>query len=472
MTDTYQNIANSAIGKAIFSAMNLPIPVRLERFQSGEDSFINGQVLVGSAQGGKAAATIFANLKQASKASVSLLSGQPTEAELAELAAAAGIKADIYTADREDATKFKGMVFDASGISTIAELKSLWAFFHPVIRKLQSCARIIVIGRTPETAKGEVRIAQRSLEGFVRSVGKEIKNGATAQLVYVAKDAENQLSAPLQFFLSPKSAYVDAQVVYVGKSGFTGANFDWSQPLAGKKALVTGGSRGIGEAIAHVLARDGAEVTVLDIPPMAEDLKKVAADINGDVLELDITATDAPATINDFGKAKGGFDIIVHNAGVTRDKTLGNMPDKFWDMVLDINIASQLRINAAVVENGGLKDNGRIISISSIAGIAGNLGQTNYGTSKAAVIGMVQTQAPELAKKGITINAVAPGFIETQMTAAVPLTIREAGRRMNAMKQGGQPVDVAEAIAFFASPAAQGITGNVIRVCGQMLLGA
>lgn len=472
MTDTYQNIANSAIGKAIFSAMNLPIPVRLERFQEGQDSFISGQVLVGAAKGGKASATVFANLKQASKAGVSLLAGEETEAELASLAATADVKVDTYTANREDSTKFKGIVFDASGISTIEELKSLWTFFHPVIRKLQPCARIVIIGRIPETAKGEVRIAQRSLEGFVRSVGKEIKNGATAQLLYVAKGAEDQLSSALQFFLSPKSAYVDAQVVNVNKSDFSDKGFNWNKPLTGKNALVTGGSRGIGEAIAHVLARDGANVTVLDIPPMAEDLNKVAASIGGDVLELDITATEAPKTINDFGKAKGGFDIIVHNAGVTRDKTLGNMPDKFWDMVLNINIASQLRINAEVVERGGLNDNGRIISISSIAGIAGNLGQTNYATSKAAVIGMVQTQAPDLAKKGITINAVAPGFIETQMTAAVPLTIREAGRRMNAMKQGGQPVDVAEAIAFFASPASQGITGNVIRVCGQMLLGA
>jgi 3-oxoacyl-[acyl-carrier protein] reductase len=472
MSDTYQAIANSAVGKAIFSAINLPIPVILERYQPGQESFISGRVLVGAAKGGKAAAAVFTNLKQAPKAQVSLLAGQVTEAELASEAASHGISADIYTANREDDARFKGLVFDASGIESIAGLKGLWEFFHPVIRKLAPCARVVVIGRTPETLSGEARIAQRALEGFTRSVGKEIKKGATVQLVYVEKGAEAQLASPLHFFLSPKSAYVDAQVVRVGKSDFKADGFDWNKPLAGKSALVTGGSRGIGEAIAHVLARDGAKVTVLDIPPMAEDLKKVADAIGGDTLELDITAADAPAKINEAGAARGGFDIIVHNAGVTRDKMLGNMPDKFWDMVLDINIASQLRINAEVVEKGGLKEGGRIISISSIAGIAGNLGQTNYGTSKAAVIGMVQTQAEGLGKKGITINAVAPGFIETQMTAAIPFTIREAGRRMNAMNQGGQPVDVAEAIAFFASPASAGITGNVVRVCGQMMLGA
>ena len=148
------------------------------------------------------------------------------------------------------------------------------------------------------------------------------------------------------------------------------------------------------------------------------------------------------------------------------------MPEKFWDMVLNINIASQLRINEKLLADGGMGEGGRIISISSIAGIAGNLGQTNYGASKAAVIGMIDAYKDEYAEKGITINAVAPGFIETQMTAAIPFTIREAGRRMNAMNQGGQPVDVAETIAFFASPASQGLTGNVVRVCGQMLLGA
>lgn len=472
MSDTYQNIANSPVGNAIFKAINLPIPVELDRYRPDQTSYIKGRVLVGAAAGGKAAASILGSLKQAPEAQLSLLAGQATEAELSTVAAKASIEADVYSANRDDDARFKGLVFDATGITTVDGLKDLWEFFHPVIRKLESCARIVVIGRTPESVKGEYRIAQRALEGFTRSVGKEIQKGATVQLVYTANNAEDQLAAPLHFFLSPKSAYVDAQVVRVGKADFKAGGFDWNKPLAGKKALVTGGSRGIGEAIAHTLARDGAEVTVLDIPPMEDDLNKVASAIKGDTLALDITAADAPTKINEFAAAKGGFDIIVHNAGVTRDKTLGNMSDKLWDMVLNINIASQLRINAELVDNGGLNENGRIISISSIAGIAGNMGQTNYGTSKAAVIGMVQAQASDLGKKGITINAVAPGFIETQMTAAIPLTIREAGRRMNAMKQGGQPVDVAETIAFFASPAAQGMTGNVVRVCGQMLLGA
>src|SRR5205823_1037714 len=115
---------------------------------------------------------------------------------------------------------------------------------------------------------------------------------------------------------------------------------------------------------------------------------------------------------------------------------------------------------------------GRIVCVSSISGIAGNAGQTNYSTSKAGVIGSVQTFAPLVAQRGVTINAVAPGFIETQMTAAMPIATREAGRRMNSMSQGGLPVDVAETVAWFASPGSGGVTGQVVRVCGQSLLGA
>jgi 3-oxoacyl-[acyl-carrier protein] reductase len=170
--------------------------------------------------------------------------------------------------------------------------------------------------------------------------------------------------------------------------------------------------------------------------------------------------------------ADGGWDVIVHNAGITRDKTIANMKEHLWQMVVNVNLSTQERINDALVASGALKDGGRIVCVSSISGIAGNMGQTNYALSKAGVVGMVQSNAPAFARKGITINAVAPGFIETAMTAAIPFAIREAGRRMNSMSQGGLPVDVAEAIGWFASPASAGITGNVVRVCGQSIMGA
>jgi 3-oxoacyl-[acyl-carrier protein] reductase len=148
------------------------------------------------------------------------------------------------------------------------------------------------------------------------------------------------------------------------------------------------------------------------------------------------------------------------------------MPEERWTQLMEINLSSEERINDALLDGKLLRPNGRIVGVASMAGIAGNNGQTNYAASKAGVIGMVESLAPELAKRQATINAVAPGFIETQMTAAMPIGPREAGRRLSSLSQGGLPVDVAETIAWFASPASTGVNGNVVRVCGQSLLGA
>ena len=472
MSDFYQNIANSNAGKRVFSAINLPIPLRLERYSSDAKSFVTGDVLLGAAAPGKTIAAVLQVLKGAPEASIKTLVGMPSEADIQKASVAAGVNVANYSAEREDKQRFKALILDATEIRNSAGLGVCKQFFQPLIRKLASCGRVVVIGRPPEQCELAQRIAQRGLEGLVKSLGKEIGNGATANLIYVAEGAEPQLLSSLQFFLSPRSAYVSGQWVRVGASEFDAASYDWQQPLAGKLALVTGAARGIGAAIAETLARDGARVMVLDIPPMADDLAQLAGRIGGVALEADITAADAPGMIADAAKQHGGLDIIVHNAGITRDKTMAGMKDQLWDMVIDVNISSQERINARLLADGGLKDKGRIVCVSSISGIAGNMGQSNYATSKACVIGMVQGMAPELAANNITINAVAPGFIETQMTAAIPFAIREAGRRMNSLKQGGLPLDVAEAICYFASPASQGVSGNVLRVCGQSWLGA
>ncbi len=330
-----------------------------------------------------------------------------------------------------------------------------------------------MLGTPPEDCESpREATAQRALEGFVRSAGKEVRRGASAQLVYVAPGAEDQLAATLRFLLSPRSAYVSGQVVRIGP-GETEPDIDWRQPLAGRVALVTGASRGIGKAIAQTLARDGAHVIGLDIPQLSEDLDTVAKEISGSTLTLDVTDEATPKAIADHLEAEhGGIDVVVHNAGVTRDKTLGRMDAERWDVLMEINLSSEERINDELLARKLLRPNGRIVCVSSMSGIAGNAGQTNYATSKAGVIGMVQSMAPTFAEHQATINAVAPGFIETQMTAAMPVPTREAGRRMNSMSQGGLPVDVAETIAWFASPASGGLNGNTVRVCGQSLLGA
>ena len=148
------------------------------------------------------------------------------------------------------------------------------------------------------------------------------------------------------------------------------------------------------------------------------------------------------------------------------------MDEARWGAVMAVNLAAPERITEKLLDLGALNEGGRVIGVSSLSGIAGNRGQTNYAYTKAGMIGLVDSMSKTLAEKKITVNAVAPGFIETQMTAAIPFGTREAGRRMNAMQQGGQTIDVAETIAFFASSASSAVTGNVVRVCGQSLLGA
>ncbi|MDC2955206.1 3-oxoacyl-ACP reductase [Streptomyces gilvifuscus] len=359
------------------------------------------------------------------------------------------------------------VVLDASGVRDVDTLAEVHAALHPVVRSVAASGRIVVLGAPLDPADHHQAAAQQALEGFVRSLGKEIGRGRTVNLVRLT-DAPAAEST-LRFLLSPKSAYVSGQVVAVGEGEQPDADPD--RPLAGRTALVTGGARGIGEAVAETLARDGARVVVLDVPQAEEDAARVAARLGGSALALDITAADAGERI--AAALPDGLDVLVHNAGITRDRRLVNMAAERWSSVLDVNLASVLRTTDALLKEGTLRPGGRIVATASIAGLAGNAGQTNYGASKAGIVGLVRSLAPRaLTEHGVTVNAVAPGFIETKMTAAVPLFIREAGRRMNSLAQGGLPADVAETTAWLAHPGSGAVNGQVVRVCGQSLLGA
>jgi 3-oxoacyl-[acyl-carrier protein] reductase len=442
MTDRYASFAHSAPGRALTKRLGLPQPPRLRRYRPG-DPLVAGPVLLGRADGGRLGDTVTKILDAAGAATV------------------------------PEGDKAAAEVYDATGIGDSSQLRGLYDFFHPYARSLTPSGRVIVLGTPPQACEQpRAATAQRALEGFVRSVGKEFGRGTTANLVYVAPGAEPAVESTLRFLLSAKSAYVSGQVIRVGAASVT-APADWDRPLDGKVAVVTGAARGIGASIAKVLARDGAHVVALDVPAAGDALSAVANEVKGTALQLDVTAPDAPARLADhIASRHEHVDAMVHNAGITRDRTLARMKPELWDSVLGVNLSSQERINDVLLERDLFPDGGRLIGVSSINGIAGTRGQTNYATSKAGVIGLVQSLAPVLAGRGITVNAVAPGFIETPMTARMPLILREAGRRMNSMAQGGLPVDVAETIAWFASPASGGVTGNVVRVCGQSLLGA
>jgi 3-oxoacyl-[acyl-carrier protein] reductase len=444
-TDTYQRLTNSQPGKLLAGRLGLPKSTPLRRYEP-DQPLLTGPALLGAAPGGRLDGVVSLLLRECG--------------------------AEVATAAAAD-TRYGALVFDASGVGDSTELRAVYDFLHPVIRQVHANGRVLVLGTPPEAAASpRAATAQRALEGFVRSVGKEVGGGATAQLLYVAPGAEANAESSLRFLLSSRSAYVDGQVVRVG-DGNAVAPADWAQPLAGQVALVTGAARGIGASIAEVLARDGAEVVCLDVGAMGEELSRTANRIGGSALQLDITTPDAPATLaTHLRERHGGAGIVVHNAGITRDKTLGRMTGDAWDAVLGVNLSAQERLTDALLADGGLTPDGRIVSVSSMNGIAGQRGQTNYATSKAGIIGMVQALAPVLAERGGTINAVAPGFIETQMTASMPVGTREAGRRMNSLAQGGRPIDVAETVAWLGSPASGGVNGNVVRVCGQSLLGA
>ncbi len=445
MADRYQALTSTPVGTFLAKNLGLPNPPLLRRYVQ-DDPVLAGEFLVGG--------------------------DGPLVAPATEAIEAAGGSAP---SQHSDGTRYQGLVFDASSIATAHELVALHDFFTPVLRSLAPCPHIIVLGSPPEDAATvELRIAQRALEGFTRSLAKEIGRGGTVQLVYVAAGATDRIESTVQFLLSAKSAYVSGQVVRVGtKLDVVGSAVLPLRPLEGRVALVTGASRGIGAAIARTLHRDGATVVGVDVAQSASGLHGVMGEIDGSAVTLDITAVDAPQRIaRSLDDLHGGVDIVVHNAGITRDKKLANMPSDTWTSVIEVNLAAPQRITAELLDQKVIRTNGRVIGVASIAGIAGNLGQTNYATSKAGVIGFVDAFSSVAADQGVTVNAVAPGFIETQMTASIPLLIREAGRRMNSMSQGGQPRDVAETVAWFAHPGSSGVTGNVVRVCGQSLLGA
>lgn len=453
------------------TGLPLPMPPQLARGDGGYvDNFLEGKTVALWSKAGSDAATRLLPVLSAAGASIQV----PEGVELSDMAEALGV--EIGTLSTEEVGALDAIVFDGTTLESTQELDALHTFFGPIIRALGMSGRVLILGRPASDAENASQAAvSGALEGFMRSVAKEIgKKGSTAQLLRVSKNAEDRLEGPVRFFLSPYSAYVDGQPMRVcTRVEGDAIGLPFTEALAGKVALVTGAARGIGKATAKRLAAEGAHVIALDLPFDTEALTAVAKEVGGDSLPLDLTSEDAAQRIENFVKARhGGLDIVVHNAGVTRDKTLARMSPEQWQLALDVNLRAVEKVTAHLLDTDAIRANGRIVCLASVAGIAGNMGQTNYAASKSGLISYVRYMATPLAAKGICINAIAPGFIETRMTAAIPVAVREVGRRLNNLSQGGRPIDVAEAITFLSSPGAIGISGQVLRVCGGMMLGA
>lgn len=445
MTDTYLKYSQSSFGKKICNLIGLPVPPVLKRALEAPSALADN-ILLGSA------------------------SSDNTSEQIETL-----LKGQSVTKTPLDTERFEGMVFDATAIKKSEESIVLYRFFHQYLKKVKTSGKIVIIGLDPtQCLTSQQATVQRGLVGFVKALAKEVgRKGITANLIYSDSNLNN-IASPLRFFLSFRSAYVNGQTITLSDhDAVLDQDVNWEKPLAGKVALVTGASRGIGASIAQILARDGAKVIGLDVAQAQTELATTMASIGGEAIVANVTDSNAPQEIGEkLRELSGAVDIVVHNAGITRDKMLVTMSESQWQQVMSVNLTSIECINEYLLAYQLINNGGRIVCVSSISGISGNVGQSNYAMSKACVIGMIESMAEQLSDKNITINAVAPGFIETQMTASIPALTRFAGRRMCALSQGGLPVDVAETIAFFASPQSHGISANLVRVCGLNMMGA
>ncbi|MET1064436.1 MAG: 3-oxoacyl-ACP reductase [Arthrobacter sp.] len=446
MTDKYTQLVSKGLGRDIARKLGLPQPVVLQRHRPGQP-LMTGPVLVQGAGSGAD--------------------------DLASTLLSWNLDVRRHAVPRE---KLGAIILVLDELAHPEDLAKPVLTAAASLRDLAPNSRVITVSRTAADAGDpSAAAARQGVDGLLRSLAKELRAGATANgilLVGGATTTSPSTLGALRFFLSSRSAFVDGQFLTVSSAeGQLPA--DAEKPLAGKVAVVTGAARGIGAAIARTLYRDGATVVVVDIPAAGDHLATVANEVHGTALQVDISREDAGQRIIDHAVERHGrLDILIHNAGITRDKLLANMDQGRWDSVMAVNIAAQLRINEALLASEHFRSSPRIVSVASTSGIAGNRGQTNYAASKGGVMGMVRATAPLIGTHRGSINAVAPGFIETDMTAKIPFATREVARRLNSLQQGGRPGDVAEAIAFLASDAAGGISGEVLRVCGQNLVGA
>ena len=361
------------------------------------------------------------------------------------------------------------LVVDGRNVSNATALKLIFNQLQEGVKSIKANGKVLIYSVQPELLEDVHHSTyQRALEGISRSLAKELGGrGTTVNLVKLQPNVDlNNYETVEEFFTSGRSAFITGQAVIANDATKSG------RELSEKICVVTGGAGGIGSATVKRLASEGATVVIADMPQMEERAKSMLSD-KVSFLGADLTDEAARKNLLETIKEKHGrIDVLVNNAGITRDKTLKNMPEHYWDSLIAINLTAVINLTEDALAMGLIPEGGRIISTSSISGIAGNFGQTNYTATKASLIGYSASKSKELKAKGITINAIAPGYIETDIVKTMPLTTRIFAERLTSLAQAGKPEDIAEAMAFLAHPGAESINGQVLRVCGGSFLGA
>ena len=373
---------------------------------------------------------------------------------------------------------YRGLVFDARKLKTVSEMRELYEVFHNQVRSLAGGARIVLLAKIPISESSPEAVAvQESLIGFTKSLAKELGSKGIGVNILQVNDGAS-IDGALRFFLGSRSSYITGQVITIGLAG--AENQTYTAILRDRHIVITGAARGIGAEIARVAYREGAKLLLIDHPNSSVELDSIAAETKAETFCVDLNSPIMEERLLKELWSHAPLHGFVHNAGITRDKTIARMDQSQWDMVQRINFQVPISITEALlaVEQRDLvARDASFVFLSSIGGIAGNAGQTNYAASKAGLIGYVKGLSVRGLLNGDAqnrqrFNAVAPGFIETKMTEAMPFAMREVARRLNSFRQGGLPIDVAEAVVYLMSTAGSEISGQSLRVCGQNLIGA
>lgn len=446
MADALLQLGNQKVLKKVFKLSGVPIPIGLIRPENGwnDHLLMNRTYLIHSKEN---------NLKT-----------------LTEMISSA--KGTLHNSQN----KCHGLIFDATSLKSLEELDELYLFFKTNLHLIKKNGRIVLIGQNPAIASGpELKSVFFGLHGFIKSLAKEVgRIGVTVNLVTIPNyhlSLDYHLPV-IHFLLSDMSSFISGQIINLQNEPSIVEKNSFDKILKGKTAVITGAARGIGRSTAITMAQEGAKVICIDLESEKEELKKLSQEINGDFLPLDITSTKAPEQLATFIIEKyKKIDIIIHNAGITRDKTLKNMSKDQWSKTIAVNTIAPLKLTEELFSQQLINSFGKILFLSSINGIAGAFGQTNYALSKSALIGLTEGLSKEQKNFSFNANAIAPGFIETRLTKSIPFMAREAGRRLSCLFQGGIPEDVANLACFLSSSHAQAINGELIRVCGGHFVG-